>query len=401
MENNNAKPGVLILSTIFAITLMTAVGTSAMPPALAAVEKQFGIAPNVSGQLLAIFTSPGFFLTWLLGIVADRVGRKVVLLPSLLIFALGGLMAWFAQSFNDIFWCRLVQGVGAASLGALNVTLIGDYYRGSQRTAVMGYNNSVLSLGTAFFPLLSGQLAAMSWKLPFMLPLSAAVVALLMLAVREPKVATVVAAQRSSLGDYLRSAASSLKVRPVLLLFLVSLVTFALLFGPFLNYLQTKIKEVLGADSPGITQRIGLMISMMSVATAVGALFLGKLAQRFSQKNLLITSCVLYAVGTALFLLMPSYPLLFIPTIIFGIAQSLNQPNVQALVASFAPEQHRAVFMSLNRTVSLLGQTLGPVIFGMLYANIGGLAAVFFGGAMCAAVLAVIVRISDVEPHHH
>lgn len=384
------------LLAIYAVTLMTAVGTSAMPPALRAVEGYFGITADVSGGLLAIFTLPGIFLTTLLGIMSDSVGRRKILVPSLAIFAVGGVWAFFANSFGDLLLIRLVQGVGAASLGALNVTLIGDYYSGTERTKIMGYNNSVLSVGTAAFPVISGALAGISWKLPFALPVLAALVMVLVLMfIRD----TDSPRRTTSFWLYMQGALWALRIKTIVVLLLVSVVTFALLFGPFLNYVQSYMKNILAPNDPNILPKIGAITSIMSVSTAIGASFLGKLTQRYSHKLLLVVSCVLYAVALSLFWIMPTFGLLFIPSIIFGVAQAFNQPNVQSLIAAYAPTEQRGVFMSLNRTVSLLGQTLGPVVFGKLvYYQLSGhdeifrLGAVFMCGAMCALVLAFIVK---------
>ena len=66
---------------------------------------------------------------------------------------------------------RFLQGIGSASLGALNVTLIGDLFKKEERASVIGYNNSVLSIGTAIFPLVGGLLASLTWRLTFVLPI--------------------------------------------------------------------------------------------------------------------------------------------------------------------------------------------------------------------------------------
>jgi MFS family permease len=69
----------------------------------------------------------------------------------------------------------------------------------------------------------------------------------------------------------------------------------------------------------------------------------------------------------------------------FGAAMGLNIPSLQTLLAGLAPAERRAAFMSINGMVLRLGQTLGPVVMGVMYAS-GGLRAPFFGGAVLAMV---------------
>lgn len=84
--------------------------------------------------------------------LADRYGRKKILVPSLMLFGIAGGACMFTRDYHILLICRFFQGTGAASLGALNVTVIGDLYSGKERTTAMGYNASVLSIGTATYP---------------------------------------------------------------------------------------------------------------------------------------------------------------------------------------------------------------------------------------------------------
>lgn len=328
-----------LIATIFSLTVMVGVGTSTMPPALAAVQRIFGIGPDASGVLLSVFTLPGLVLTPLLGYVADRLGRRAVVVLSLVVFAVGGLAALAAQTFEHLVVVRLVQGIGAASLGALNVALISDFFEGQQRVRLLGFNHSVLSVGTAILPVVSGQLAAFEWRLPFVLPAAGILVAMAIVVFVPP--ASARAHEAASVGG-------SVRWRSLGVLLVVSAVTYALLFGPFLNYLQERIAR-LDPAAPNLYQRIGTMIGTMSVATTLGALFVGRLARRIMLVRMLQTACVLYGLALVLFVVMPSYELLFVPTVVFGLAQAFNQPVVQALVAALAPAMRSATVLSLNR----------------------------------------------------
>ncbi|GIV56977.1 MAG: MFS transporter [Candidatus Kapaibacterium sp.] len=371
-----------MVATIFALTVMVGVGTSTMPPALAAVQRTFGVSPDVAGMLLAVFTLPGLVLTPLGGYLADRVGRRGVLVGSLLLFAAAGAAALSAERFEHLVVVRIIQGIGAASLGALNVTLISDFFDGHERVRLLGFNHSVLSIGTAILPIISGWLAGANWRLPFALPIVGVIVAAGVLLFIPPYSHTpAISSDAPSDGRVNRLALA--------LLLGISVATYAVLFGPFLNYLQERIR-VLEPEGPALYERIGAMVGLMSVATTLGALGVGRLSQRFPLHQLLIIACVLYSAALVLFVAVPTYALLVIPTVLFGLAQSLNQPVVQSLVACLASAERRGTVLSLNRTAALLGQTVGPLLFGAVYRS-GGLEMVFIVGAAlmlaCAGAL--------------
>ncbi|GAI52700.1 unnamed protein product, partial [marine sediment metagenome] len=78
-----------------------------------------------------------------------------------------------------------------------------------------------------------------------------------------------------------------------------------------------------------------------------------------------------------------------VPVIIFGLGGGLTMPSLQTYIAGLAPSEYRAAFMSINTTMLRLGQTLGPLVFGLVYtyANFDG---VFLYGAGLALAVAIV-----------
>src|SRR3989304_2681981 len=147
------------LIIIFVVTLFAVMGVASIAPAFPEVIDYFNISKKKVGYLISAFTLPGIFLAPLLGILADRLGRKVILVPSLFLFGIAGSLCVLTRKFEILIFLRFMQGVGAASLAPINVTLIGDIFSGNQRAEAMGYYASVLNIGTASFPFIGGALA--------------------------------------------------------------------------------------------------------------------------------------------------------------------------------------------------------------------------------------------------
>ena len=118
------------LYVIFGITLVSVMGVSSIAPALPSIARTLSVTNDQIGLLITFYTLPGIILTPILGIIADRYGRKRVLIPSLFFFGIAGTACAFATSFEQLLLFRALQGMGSDSLGALNLTLIGDLYSG-------------------------------------------------------------------------------------------------------------------------------------------------------------------------------------------------------------------------------------------------------------------------------
>jgi len=366
------------LWVIFGVTLMAVLGVSSVTPAFPKIARELAVTPQQVGQLVTAFTLPGVFLAPALGVLADRWGRKRVLVPSLLLFGLAGGVCALARDFRLLVGLRFLQGVGASSLGVLNVTLIGDLYRRMRRTEAMGCNASVLSVGTAAYPAVGGALATLGWSYPFALPLLALPVGLLVarrLHNPEP-------GGGLGLGEYLRRTWGSVRDGRALILFGATFLTFVVLYGAYLTYLPFFVAEAFGASS----FVIGLLMSGMSLTTALTSSQLGRLARVVRPPVLVGAAGLLYALSLVGVRLAPTLGWLTVPALAFGVAQGLNIPTLQTLLAGLAPLEQRAAFLSLNGMVLRLGQTIGPMLMGWVF-GLGGIDAVLYAGAGLAGVL--------------
>jgi len=384
------------LLVVFGVTLMSIMGVANLTPAFPLIGLAFGIPRESIGLLIVAFTIPGIFLTPILGVLADRLGRKAILVPSLLLFGAAGTACAFAPTFTILLILRVLQGVGCASLGALNVTLIGDLYARREQAEAIGYNASVIGIGTAVYPAIGGVLAAFfGWFAPFLMTIVAMPIALIVLMVLEKTEPQ----RKTSFRQYLGQAWLAVRNRQVFGILAGSLVTFILTYGALTTFVP--YLPIFGS-SPLL---VGLVMFILSVATALTATQIGRWIRRYSGKRLLVVAYSLYSVALLLVLMLPAvwasyvYPVapqipviiaIIIPAAIFGVAQGLNIPTLQTLLVGSAPPEHRGALTSIMVTVFWLGQTLGPVVMSAvsLYADLPG---VFLASALLALAMVPVV----------
>jgi ACDE family multidrug resistance protein len=370
------------LQIVFGVTLMAVLGVSSITPAFPKIVDELGISEHSIGLLITVFTFPGIILTPVLGVLADRHGRKKILVPSLMLFGIAGGACAFAPNFDILLILRLFQGIGAASLGSLNATIIGDLYSGEERTTALGYNASVLSIGVAGYPVIGGALALAGWHYPFILPVIAIPIGLIVLfSLKSPE-----PRNEQSLREYLESAIRSMKNREVIVLSIGSIFTFIILYGSYLTYFPLLVGATFGSS----TFIIGLIMSSVALTTALVSMQLGNLTRMFSKRAVLQTAFVLYTLSLLAIPFVSNLWTMLIPTVIFGIAHGLNVPTIQALLTGLAPPEYRAAFMSVNEMVFRVGQTIGPILIGGIYL-IGGVDGAFFAGALLSLGMVLLV----------
>lgn len=363
---------------MFAVTLVAVGNVSSIAPAFPQVVDVFGISRVEVGWVVTAYSLPGILSAPLAGVGADRLGRKRVLVPTLLVFGVAGGACALARSFPVLLALRVVQGAAAAPLVGLAVTVIGDRYQGTARAAAIGYNATALNVGTATYPALGGALAALAWFWPFALPLLALPVGGAVAWRLEPP--SVHRAQ--TLSDYLAVARDRLSDRRVLGLLGVNLGIFLLIFGAFLTYVPELLDQRFG--SPSVVA--GLVLAVASVSSGLVATQLGRLSAIVSEDRLIQLSLVIDGVALVLMPLSPAPWGVGAASLLFGVAQGLNQPALQTRLAELASDASRGILLSLNGMILRLGQAIGPLLLGIALA-MGGIGAVFYAAGGIAFVV--------------
>ncbi len=366
------------------VTLMAAVGVSSITPAFPKIVEELHISETEVGMLIVAFFLPGMVLAPFLGVLADRFGRKRLLVPSLFLFGLAGGACALSRDFNTLVALRVLQGAGEVGLWSLSFTILGDLFSGRSRAEAMGLNISILSTGFAFYPIIGGALALFAWNYPFLLPLAAIPIgffALFSLHSPEPR-------NGQSLREYLGSAWSYLKNIKVVSVFIAQIMVYMILNGAYLLYFSL----FLGISfrlSPFV---IGVILASSPLSTALVSSQLGRIVRIMSEGSLIKLGFVICTIALAMVPFMPRLELLLIPTIIFGAGLGLVMPCLQSYIAGLAPFEYRAAIMSINSTMVRVGSTLGPLIFGLAYVY-AGLNGVFFfaaGLTLATAIVGVI-----------
>ncbi len=377
-QGSNPARGATLLA--YGCTYSMIIGVSSIMPLLPFLAKTFDVSLSHVGLVISAFTLPGIFFTPLGGILADRYGRKAVLIPSLIIFCLAGAGCAAAPNFHSLIFLRFIQGVGAASFGTLNVAILADTFNGEELSKYIGWNMTLLSICTAIFPFLGGILGDQHWRPAFLLPLTSLPV--LFLALRVPL-------SKPEAGrpvpQPLKGLLHAVAEPRISLLLTLTFLTFAMLYGPVITCLP-----MLGAhkfqQSAGV---IGMLLVASSAGAACVAPFTGKLSQRFPLRSLLMTAQLCYIASLVLMPLVSAFWMLLVPIFFYGLGQGLNIPNLQAELAKSAPKELRASVMAANGMLLRTGQTIAPLLFTTLI-DANGVEWGFHAGVVLACVLFIL-----------
>ncbi|MBW4671407.1 MAG: MFS transporter [Cyanomargarita calcarea GSE-NOS-MK-12-04C] len=398
MNTQLKSPANIFKSTNFyiinAITLIAILGGTMLNPSLPTIQKFFQVSTEQVSLVSTFFQVPGAIITPIFGILADTLGRKQILIPSLVLFSLGGAFSGVAQTFQGLLGWRLVQGVGTASLESLVYTIIADLYTGKQLPMIMGFNAALIGMGSALFPLLGGFLATFNWRYSLMASLIAIPLALFIFkGLKLPKRQN--NPDNLEFKSYVRTTWNSINNRHVFGLLFAGMSLFMLQLGTCLTYIP-----IFAGNTYNTSDSFnGILLAVMSVALAAIASRLGMLVRHFSEIKLIKIAFVLFAVGSLIIPLINNVWLLFVPAIILGAAFGMSFPSSQSLLAGLSAQESRAGFMAVNSTVQSWGQTLGPLL-GAGIDLIWGTRTVFYASAVFAIFSLVVFHVL-LTPNKH
>jgi MFS family permease len=180
----------------------------------------------------------------------------------------------------------------------------------------------------------------------------------------------------------------------ILSLYIGTLAAFILLYGILLSFFPFYLKEKFHVN----TMIIGLTMSVSSIGAIIGSFNIGRLSAKFSPKKLLVAAFLIYPIALSIAYFMPVILLFMIPVFIYGFANGILMPNIQTQISIFSPAKYRGAFMSINSSVLRLGQTVGPLISGIIITKCGS-EYVFIAGIVFALVIALFTAyyVTDID----
>ena len=352
---------------IVVLSAMGVMGFSVVSPALPDLAAALGVSDASIGWVQGAVSLPGAVLSLLLGWLADRVGRKPVLVGALFLFGAAGTAAAFVDSFAQLIALRMIQGAGGGALLGLPVVIIGDLFEGDDRTKIMGWNLASITTASAVSPLVGGVLAESDPFRPFLVY----AVALLLIPVAM-QLPTDVKRRPELPLRHVRAALMQMRARATLVDFLGAIPTAAtsiLAFGGIV-FVGTPL-HLDAAFGLGPSMR-GLVISVASGVAALVSLNFGRIIAKLGRAGVFTSSIGAAATGLAVMALPLGVWAMPVGLTIVGYSIGTMFPLLGLVVAGSVEDNFRGVAVGTYMTGLRATQAIAPVVASSLFAAFGG-----------------------------
>jgi MFS family permease len=331
-------------------TLVTLIPMAAAP-ALGAMATQFADSFSGNGALFAqlVMTVPALMLILsapLAGMLAERVGRRAVLLASLVIFVLAGAAALFTPDALSLMISRVLLGVAGGGMLTVCVSLAGDFPEGGPRERLLGFAVAGASTLAAIALVGGGAIVdQFGWRAPFALYLLG--IPVLAIAWFSLDAGTHV--------RHLREIHIGHEVRP---LWPVYITVVLLTVGMFMPSIQGPFL----LQSAGVTSAAtyGLIAAACSVVAALSSASFGWLVRVIRPGSLLVLIALCFGLGSVGMAMSHELVPIGIASAVMGIAAGLVEATAATLILRRVHEHARGPAVGLLLSAIFLGQFLNP-----------------------------------------
>ena len=325
-------------------------GAVLLAPVLPLMQQHFADTPGVAVLVPIALTLPALMIALLApvaGIIADRLGRKPLLIGAMVLYTVCGVLPLWLESLQVIVISRAGIGVAEAAIMTCCTTMMGDYYSGARRERMFALQMVATSLSAAIFIAIGGVLGEHGWRTPFALyGLGLVFLPLMAWLLWEPR------AQAATLT----TAGRAFPWRP-----LAPLYALAFLAGLSLFIVPVQVGYLLNLLHVEGSQQIGLTMGASQFGVLVGALSFRLLSGVPAQRQMLL-AFVAAGIGGGLLAVADSHGLVVIAVLINGLGIGLMMPTLLTWIMSQVDFQQRGRAAGGFTAMFFAGEFASPLV---------------------------------------
>jgi predicted MFS family arabinose efflux permease len=335
-------------------------GGALLAPVLPDMVEPLQTTSHEIGLLISAFTLSTAIFTLVIGHFIDRVNRKKILVPCLVIYGLTGLVSYFTSDMQLLLILRFIQGIGAAALLPLTMLVIADVYKGHESLHAMSMVSMALAIGSVSAPLIGGVLASFGWNYPFLFyTLSLPFAFVVLTSLPETRI-------QSNNDDHkdITNGFKALKELRVTYTIFQGFMIFFLLYA-VLVYVPFMIENVLGYTA----KEAGLMLAFQGIAIILTISRVKSLASKYSKTTIITAAFVLAGLALLSLSFAHSIVAVFPLILLFGAGYGLAQTAIDTQIIDIAPSESKGGVLSIHNSMKFFGSCLSPIVLGIVLSH--------------------------------
>jgi len=352
------------ISILVALSLCMALqmtGFVMILPLFARRFESFGAGVEALGVSAMAYALTSTAAAPFIGVLADRFGRRPIILLSLSAYVLAFSGYLFATSARLLILFRGLAGIFTAGLIPAITSSVGDLASENRRAQWIGIVNGGASVGWIIGPLFGGLLFDhFGYVVPFAVSIAMAVGALLLAVFLIPETFTPTAHPSHLRMAWMSIIKTFASQRTFLLLMLIN-------FGVMLAwaFIEPQFMFYAYDDLSWTSAQLGLVMSTYGMAFMFGEFALSHLSDRLGRKPVLVLGLILFSAQFVGLVVFREATWIVVSFILAGLGNAIYDPALSAHILDITPPEHKARVMGVKSTVGSLGNLLGPALVVM------------------------------------
>jgi DHA1 family tetracycline resistance protein-like MFS transporter len=377
--------------TLFLVVFLDLIGFGMIIPVFPFYAERIGVSPSAVIFFIGLYSAGQLVGAPLWGSLSDRIGRRPVLLFTLLANAIATWMLAYADTGLTLAISRIAAGLAAGNISTAYAYTT-DVTTDATRPKALGLLGAAFGMGFILGPALGGLLAGNEADNAGSLARvahAAAVMSLVALVLTALRLPESLPPEKRRQAHTPRQSPRVFLSRPVLRGLLTT--TFVVIAAVAL--MQSAL-ALFSAERLGVGPRaLGWIYAFSGViSVAIQAGIIGRLTVRFGARRLAAVGVVLVAIGMAAIPLAANMTVLLVALAVFSVGSALFNPSMSGLVAAAAEAHERGGVLGAYQAAASLGRVVGPVL-GSGIATLAGLGSPFvLGAAICLGGLLFVAR---------
>lgn len=399
-KKKDVKVSKMSILSLSSIPLVMTLGNSMLIPVLPSIEKKLNISSFQVSMIITVYSVLAILLIPVAGYLSDHIGRKKVIIPSLILAGIGGAIAGIAAWLMDnSYWIiligRALQGIGAAGAFPIVLPLVGDLFKDEEKiSSTLGIIETANTFGKVLSPILGAVLAGIFWFIPFMsIPVFCLIsIILIMIFVKSPK-SKDKPLPFKEFYKHTKEVIHQDKKWLYAIFFIGAIVMFVLFAEMF--YLS----DILEKHYHIKNVKKGLFLAIPLGALCITSFITGKKIKK--DKNLMrwitVIGLIMIIVGTIALNFSDNmwYIIIFLTVAGIGIGGSL--PPLDALITEGIEKEERGTITSLYSSMRFIGVAAGPPLMAILMKHMDNFQFYILCALTLIAVIAAFFRLKNID----
>ena len=330
------------------------------------ITQRFNVGMTQVGQLFALFSVTGMIGGVLGGAMADKFGRKKMMIFGLVFSAITMLLFGLVNTLTLLWLVSGTVGLLADTGFPAHNAMVADLLPEEKRAEGFGIMRVVANLAITIGPLIGGLIATRSFMALFILDaITSTIMAIIVLAkLPETKPESAPEVEKQSLLETISGYRLVLK-DGLFVAFVGAQMLMVLVYIQMNSTLPVYMNSFLGMSPSGY----GMLLSMNAGMVVLFQFWVTRKVSKYRPMMVMAAGTLLYAIGFAMYGFINAYALFFVAMVIITIGEMMVSPVSEALVAKFAPEDMRGRYVAMNSFCWIIPHAIGPLGAGLIMDN--------------------------------